>query len=158
MLIGVHKQFVPDVLDGRKRQSFRAYGKKKRLYRVGDDLQFYTGAYLPGVRKKLGDSVCTEAIDSRVENHIDHWRTDSQWTCVSRYGYWLVVIGGKVLNLFEADAAAVADGFENLMGFMQYIAPLKRSGPKKDKNIFRGQLIKWSDIKVDIGAMAWMER
>jgi hypothetical protein len=99
----------------------------------------------------MGDTVCTEAIDAVVENHKDHWRTDSQWTCVSHAGYWLVALEGKVLNFFEAGELAMGDGFKNLWGFMQYMAPLKRRGPNKDSNIFKGQLIKWNDLTIPEG-------
>ena len=68
------EQFVAAIVDGRKRQTIRAIGKKRHA-EPGERIQLYTGMRQPGCRKIIDDPVCVLAMPIRIsENHVESVR------------------------------------------------------------------------------------
>lgn len=115
--LNFQKRFAPGVEDGSKPQSIRA--NRKRPFKAGDRLVFYTGQRTKYCRK-LGESVCTEAFDIEIGYG---------------YGFWRVRVNYRMLDLVEIADLARADGFQSVNDFFAFFD----RGPEG----FKGQIIHW---------------
>jgi hypothetical protein len=51
------KQFVPAIISGKKRQTIRAFGKRRHAY-VGEPIQLYVGMRTKQCAKIIPDQIC----------------------------------------------------------------------------------------------------
>ena len=112
------KAFVPKVISGKKPHTIRAM--RKRRFRVGDRLYFYTGQRTQYCRK-IGEYDCL-----RVD-HIRIWAD-----------YQEVIINGQKINMHEIEELAKRDGFQNRLDFFKFFK-------EKHGDDFEGQLIWWKN-------------
>ena len=113
------KQFAPMVESGQKCTTIRAY--RKRHFRAGDDLYFYTGMRTRYCRK-LGQANCLSVFNIEIKGRI-----------------W---INGEMLQNDEADKLAISDGFASSGELIRWFEDTYTIP-------FRGQLIKW-DVLLEL--------
>lgn len=101
--VNFKKQFVPLIRSGSKRQTLRRSRKRQTL--ASDILYLYTG-----MRTKqcelIGRYVCLSVDQVIIAENGD------------------VVLNGNVLNCREAQALAQADGFDDLVDFIDFFTEL----------------------------------
>lgn len=119
MLLGFKKQFAPLVLSGEKKQTIRAY-RKRRPFRVDDTLHIYTGLQTKNCRK-LGEAVCIEVSEIIIRPDPEIW------------------VGGIWYNDHQMYSMAHNDGFKTIEDFMTFF--INTHGLP-----FKGQLIKWDRL------------
>lgn len=152
MLLGFQKQFVADVLSGKKKQTMRDL--RKRPFRPGDDLQMYHGLRTKQCQK-LGDSVCTvtkEIVVRSMESTVNKgsW---PMWKSSIYTNHNYLNDNNLNLKLCLYDAFARADGFRDFNNMCDWIF---KTHPKCRHDEGKGftwepQLIKWNDLTITKG-------
>jgi hypothetical protein len=122
-------QFVPFVEDESKLHSIRA--KRKRPWKVGDNIYLYTGLRHKGAR------LIRQAICVKVERITMQWARPvvpgaKAGTAVRRL---IVVVDGEELSPDECESLARRDGFEDWPSFVTYWF---------SRIPFHGEIIHWS--------------
>lgn len=129
MLLGCKGQFVPKIVDGTKPHSFRAKRKDGRKWKVGDSIQFYENVRQPNMRKIRPDGVVKGVQDAKM-------------VYLPEAEYKLhILLNGRAVFDPEIEEILQRDGFNDLNGFIAFFFP------KKNVNVWEGQLIHWTDLK-----------
>lgn len=125
------KEIIPKLKPG-PGQTIRPAGK--RVYKVGDRLYHYTGAYKPGQRIKLGESTISEVVKIALSfniNNIDlglyFWDDKPCWYAKHRADLVLL---------------ATADGFLTSKDFERFFIKTYEIKPGDWKEFY---IIKWLD-------------
>lgn len=116
-------RFANAIVDGRKRQTIRAIGRKRHA-RVGERIQLYTGMRTSGCRKLINPDplvVAVEAISLYVPTRLEP-----------------VALGPLCFERYVTAEFAKADGFDSVEDFTKFW--FDTHGPGK----FEGLLIRWS--------------
>lgn len=120
-------RFADLVVTGAKIHTIRAW--RKRPFKVGDPLMFYTGMRTKACRKLRANAVCTAASSIIITSgtRLVSIREGSRYT--SRAGWW-------TLRDETVEQLARNDGFESVDAFFQFFATAT-------DHFFCGQLIEW---------------
>lgn len=110
-------RFAASVSQGSKPHTIRAW--RKRPFRVGDNLAFFTGMRTKQCRRLRPNARCS-AVSSIEVRSLEH----------------KVVLDGKSLNRRQIEELACRDGFPGSAEFWDFFADTH--GP-----VLRGQLIQW---------------
>jgi len=114
------------VTAGTKTHTIRKW--RKRPFKVGDPLMFYTGFRTPACRKIRADTTCTAVTEIAIHPE----RREVMLANGSRYGE----TAGRCLTLVELDRLAREDGFANADAFFKFFLDTHGSA-------LRGQLVEW---------------
>ena len=118
------KQFAPLVKAGCKQHTIR--GWRKRPFKVGDTLSFFTGSRFKPVRIRC-DALCMAAVPIEVNAH---------------HRYVIISEGSRHYKAGRLDdhslkVLALIDGFDSLEEFFQFFK-------ETHQGLLCGQLIEWS--------------
>jgi hypothetical protein len=110
-------RFAARVTAGSKPHTIRAW--RKRPFRAGDNLSFFTGMRTKDCRRLRPNAPCTAAIPLQLN--------------VARRG---VTLAGRVLTPREIESLAHRDGFANVDEFWEFFSATHGRS-------LRGQLVQW---------------
>jgi hypothetical protein len=120
-------RFAPEVETGRKRQTFRAIGKRRHA-RPGEVLQLYTGMRTKGCRKLMKtDPECQEVVHVRL---YLKGRRAKPTLAVMQEGVFMDMPRGHIQSF------ALADGFESVAGLFDFFETTHGLP-------FEGVVVKW---------------
>ncbi len=128
-------RFADKVAAGTKTHTVRAW--RKRPFKAGDVLMFYTGMRTKACRKIRPDTVCLSAVAIEVDVLCGVVSLDP-----GSVNYPLK--SGRTLSLTELTRLARADGFETVLGFFDFFADKHGGG------CVRGQLVEWNPISLTL--------
>ena len=97
-LLSIGKQFIDDVISGKKKQTIRT-GQR---YKEGDVLKMWYGPYKAHGRVKIGEAIAISV------DRIIFWEDGD------------AILRGRILNEFEKAALARGDGFKNTKEMIDY--------------------------------------
>lgn len=119
MILAFHPQFHHLITSGQKKCTIR----RGHRWRIGASIQFYTGRYTSGARRKFHP----DAKVFNVEN--------VEIMVASK----TIIVNGQTLDPTQIESLAQKDGFPNTASFFEYFT---KSLPKGTNN-FTGQIIHW---------------
>lgn len=119
-----NKQFAQPIIDRRKKQTIRAYGKRPHA-KPGDHLQLYVGMRTKQCKKIIPDVVCVARKEIEIYVH-DHAING-------------IVIDGKWIEGDSKHDFAVLDGFASIDDMHSFWLAHHGGGT------FRGWIIYWED-------------
>lgn len=130
MLYSFQSPFADLVASGQKKQTIRLNGKRRHI-QPGETMQFWTGPYRKGERRRIGEAICSSAKpikmlfrklpEARVEN---------------------IEMGGTELSAAQIEALAKADGFGGADELARYFCR-NSIAPRVEANCV---LIKWDRL------------
>jgi hypothetical protein len=136
--LGFQAWKAPRVESGELRTTIR--NEWKRPIRVGDTLKMFQGLRTKLCRS-LGWATCTCAEPVRVVARLQRDRIGHWWIDVHAW------VAGRKLALRDIAGLAVADGFDDIVGLLEWLRKNKRGALRGDRLEYRGVLIKWGPMR-----------